>query len=127
MEYIISRAYDVCRLSYENLIKLQIKEKNIKRGLIASEIQAIFSLPLIKQAYLIPDNESAQSIQNQRLRNDFKAVGLIPLGGDISITDLEAIHRFDELVRAANDDLRIDLVFSMAKVKRKLSDQIDEF
>lgn len=125
VEYVISRAYDVCRLTEEDWLKLQVKEKNVGRGLLPSEIQEIFALPLIKEAYQIPENESGQSSHNQRLRSEFRNAGILPRDGDLSVTDLQGLHKFDVLARIASDDLRVNLTYSGAKAKRRVTDDLE--
>lgn len=97
------------------------------RCLYPHEIQERFGLPTLKEHYEIPtDNDSAQSSHNQRLRGEFRAAGLFPQHGDISVADIDAVHSFDESVRQADQDLKITLQFTMpgAGKKKRASDDI---
>ena len=147
MEYYLCRAMEVCRLSEDQLYWLhnhEIKSRLIqeidpitleptkfkgrdKRCLFPWEIQECFDLPTLKEVYGIPDNDVAQSGHNQRLRGMFRKKGLIPIGGDLVITDVETIHAFDEKVRL---DPELDLQFRYTgegkKGRKKAVDEIDD-
>lgn len=121
MEYLLSRSMDVCRLNYEDMIKLHVREKNAGRCFFPQEIQGIFKLPLIKQHYEIPDHEAAQSAHNQRLRNEFLAAGL---NLNMGYSEPESIHDFDNKVRGFHDEMKIDFKYRGGLVRRKISDEV---
>lgn len=126
VELYLTRAYDVCRINEEDLIKLQTKESNIGRALLPHEIQGLFALPLIKEAYQIPEHESSQSSHNQRLRGEFRTNGLIPKFEDFNLNELEKIHEWDHRVRVASNDLKVNLTFQGGRgSKRKISEEME--
>ena len=110
---------EICRLSPEQLARLQNHEKSErilrgynqqtndfseilerkKRCLNPWEIQECFGLCSLKEHYGIPaDHLASQDAHNQRLRSEFRLSGLIPDRGDFSIFDVDTIHRFDEVI-----------------------------
>lgn len=144
MEYYLCRAMEVCRLSEEQLSSLHlhesservVKDFNPKLGTFASveykssrclmpyEIQSKFKLPLLKEVYLIPENDNAQSSHNQRLRNEFRSLELIPKGGDLSTLDVERVHSFDKSIREFNNQMKIDLVYRGGRERKRMSDEL---
>lgn len=126
MELYLTRAYDVCRITEEDLIRLQTKERNLGRALLPHEIQGLFALPLIKEAYQIPEHEASQSSHNQRLRGEFRNNGLIPKYDDFNLNELEKIHEWDHRVRVATDDLKVNLTYQGSRgSKRKISEEME--
>lgn len=146
MEYFLCRALEVCRLSQSEIEKLHEHEKSdrilkkydaskgtfgemqmkIPRCLMPHEIQSMFNKPLLKESYLIPEDQTLQSVHFNRLRNEFRAIDLIPKGGDFSAQNIEAIHFFDESVIHASNALKVDLVFRGKEKKGRLSSSFDE-
>lgn len=122
MEYFISRAMQVCQLSGDNYFLLEEKEKKVGRCLTPFEIQTVFRLPTIKEAYCIPpDNEQAQGIYMQGLRGQFRSKGLIPIGGDLSMTSVEEVHSYDEKIR--NTDIDFDI--GITRGRKKISSDFE--
>lgn len=124
MEYFLARAFNVCRLSEEQLISLHLKESNIKRALMPFEIQDIFHIPTAKEAYMLPDDDSSLSSTMQGIRNQFRKAGLVPLRGDFTCTDLEGLHKFDERLREQERDCKISLVYSGSSKKTRITDSM---
>ena len=127
MEYYLCRAMSVCQLDNEQLMALYAHENNIGRALYPFEIQEIFKQPTLKEYYGIPvENDIAQDNHNQKLRTQFRKLGLKPKNGDLSTNNLEEIKTFDEKVRDAFDTLALNLEFSFGKAKKRNVDQLNE-
>lgn len=123
MEYFICRALEIARLNEEQLIAMQVKEDNLGRALLPGEIQEIFSLPPLKEHYQIPEVEAAQSQYNQKVAGDLRRNGLYLT----NTRDIEELHAWDNKVRQASDELKVDFTFRFGGGrKRKLSDQLDD-
>lgn len=126
MEYLISRSMEISRLTYEEMLKVQTRERNIKRCLYPSEIQEIFGLPSLKERYQIPDHEGSQGQHAQYVRGMMRQNGLIPKHGDLSVNEVDEIHRFDSTVKTLADDLRVDFTYRGGKSnKKRISDEIE--
>lgn len=145
MEYYLCRAMEVCRLSEDQLNRLHTHEaserlvKNFnpalgtyeqienrgQRCLMPYEIQARFNLPTLKEVYLIPEDDAAQSTHNQRLRGDMRKFDLVPIV-DLSTLNVEKVHDFDFKVKKLNDELKLDFVYRGGKSKKqRISSDLD--
>lgn len=120
MEHAISRAYDILRLSPEQIIKLEVAEKNKGRCFYPSEIQECFRMPEIKITYCIPDLEASQNAHISRLRSEFYSKGLFPYFREIGALDVDLMHEFDAAVVTKD----LDLVYSGSAKKQRLRDQV---
>lgn len=123
MEYYICRAMEAIRLTEDQLAQLQWNES--KKCFMPHEIQKIFNLPPLKEAFLIPEIEAAQSAHNQRIRSDFRRLGLSP-EHDISPMDIDRVHSFDETIREADRQGKINFTYQGAVRKRRTTDEIGE-
>lgn len=126
MEYVVVRAMEISRMGYEDTIKLQTKERNIKRCLLPSEIQESLSLPSLKETYQIPEVETAQGQYYQVVMGMLRSNKALPRYSDYSITDVEEIHKFDSKIRQLSDDMKIDFMFRTGKPKkRNLAEELE--
>lgn len=143
MEYYLCRAMEVCRLTEEQLQKLQqheLKERFFEewdqktqtfgkattrsiRCLYPFEIQECFKLPTLKEQYGIPEVEAAASAHNQRLRLEFKKHELAPKF-DLSVLNVSAIHSFDYLIREADGKGLLNLHYQGGSTKRRLTEEM---
>lgn len=123
MDYSISRAHEIRRLSYENQISLKIAEKNVGRCFMPFEIQERFQLPPLKASWLIPEIEAAQASHTQRLNSEFYKEKIFPAFGYLSVLDVERVHQFDQVI----SDSTIDFIYLGAGQKKvKFRDQLGE-
>ena len=111
MNYAESRAMEIKRLSYEQMISLKIYEKNAGRAFFPHEIQTRFSLPPLKATYLIPEIDAAQAAHCQKIRNDFYKEKIYPKYEHLSSLNLDEAHAFDSLIA----DTMLDFVYSGSK------------
>jgi hypothetical protein len=66
------------------------------------------------------------AIHNDFLRGQFGSCGMIPKGGDLPTSRVEAVHEFDEKVTALVQSCKINLTFQFGKKgKRKISEEIE--
>lgn len=128
MDYFLVRACEVARLDHEQLLQLQVHERNIRRCLYPHEIQVALSLPPLKEHFEIPEDDAAQSKHSQALIKACRLAGLIPekayITWDLNVTDVEKVHEFDEKARIAHDRLAYDPMYrgTESKRKRRVSD-----
>lgn len=122
MEYFLCRAMEVARMSLQQLDQLHHHERKV--CLMPHEIQHLFGLPPLRDVYLIPEDEAAQARHNQRLRARFRELKLHPPGGDLSICDGEAVHRFDKRFRFELEQGNLDLVYSAGGRRSRLKEDL---
>lgn len=102
----------------------KVEDKAV-RCLFPYEIQEIFHLPSLKETWRIPENPNLQERHNMNLRQQFREKGMIPLGGDLSSTDVERVHTFDDRVKSEIEKNTLDFTCQIS-TKRRVSDSIPE-
>lgn len=117
---------EIGRLSPEQIITIQTKERNSGRALMPYEIDALYGFPPLKEHYGIPpDDLTAQAGHNQRLRGDFRRANIYP-EHDLPQKNVEKVHSFDQEVVLALEQNRINLHFMGGSPRRKrMADQIE--
>lgn len=105
----------------EQVIELQLHERNMGRAFMPFEIQERFKLNGLKITYLIPEIDNAQSNHNQRIRQDFYKHGIYPKWLHLNATNVENVHAFDDEIQRTS----VDYVYQGIVKKQKLRDTLD--
>jgi len=144
MEYYLCRAFEIGRLTLDQVSKLQEFEKKDRiledydyrtesfgrirnkpcRCLLPFEIQQMFNLPPLKDFYGIPDEASEQAKHMQRIRDDFKKNNLGPKY-DLSTLDIFTAHVFDQTVLNALQDCRLNFHYVGSKKGRRATEEVE--
>lgn len=119
MEYYLCRAIEVVRLSNEQLMQLQMKERNLKRVLYPFEIQECFKLPTLKETWEIPNDDQAMTSHNNKLRKELKGLGFAPIYDFVS-SDVDLIHEYDMKIKNST----IDFLYS--RTSKRVRDSVED-
>lgn len=124
MEFFVSRALDVGRLSYEELMGLHVAENNEKRCLLPFEVTKRFRLANIKAHYGVPDGNGmgiagAQAKWAEHVRREIAGGALNKVPVPHSVHDLETAHPFDLAVFEAVEKLAVNLTYEAARGRNK--------
>lgn len=103
-------------------MKLRIEEANRGRCFTPFEMQEFFNMPPLKIVYLIPETEPAQAAHAQRIRQEFYKYGLFPSHKEISMSQVESVHEFDNQLIGKE----IDFVYTGAAKKRSYKDEVKD-
>ena len=124
MDYFISRAMEVGRLTEGQLEVLHFKEERENQCLVPHEIQRLFKSQKLKEWYSLPNDDTEQAKNNQSLRLQMEEQGLTPGKGDLNVTDVLGAHEWDGKILQAVKDGKIDFYYH-GNVKKRLRDSVE--
>lgn len=108
MEFYLTRAFEIARLTLGQIEMLHAKEAVIGRALMPSEIQRCFLIPTLRDHFGIPEAEADQAALNERVRKELLERKIWPYKYDLSSLDIELIHDFDDRLTKALELRPID-------------------
>lgn len=97
MEFYVSRAMEIGRMTVHEVGAIHHHEKKIGRALCAHELQEVLKKVPLKDHYEVPDDDASEARHTLRIKADLKRLLVAP-EVDLSPFEVEIVHRFDGAV-----------------------------
>lgn len=121
MEYYLSRAFEVARLSLAQLEALHAAESLRPRALMPQEIQKCFGLSSLRDYFGFSDSDSDTAALNSRVRLELETRKVWPYRYDLSSLDVDQVHAFDDRLRTSLELRSIDFSVGLKSTRLRSS------